>query len=107
MCPVHRVGAYLEGIPAGQRLWTAKPAEFVSTFRRLLTLLGTPEAARFTPKAFRAGRATALAVAGKSIGHILLAGEWRLAAFLRYVNEDAVDAAQLLDAAMAESSDEE
>ena len=38
-----------------------------------------------------------LAAEGKSIGAILQAGEWRSAAFLAYVDEEAVDASQLLD----------
>ena len=60
-------------------------------------MLGIPGAPSFSGKAFRAGKATALAAAGASIGQILLAGEWKSRAFLRYVDEDSVDASQLLE----------
>ena len=69
-------------------------------------MLGVPKATCFTGKVFRAGKATALAAAGASVGEILLAGEWKSRAFLRYVDEDAVDAAQLLES-MLDGSDSE
>ena len=37
-----------------------------------------------------------MAAFGATVGQILLAGEWRSQAFLRYVNTDMVDEAQLL-----------
>ena len=49
-------------------------------------------------KAYSAGKATAMAVEGATVGQILLAGEWRSQAFLRYVDTDVVDEAQLLSA---------
>lgn len=70
-------------------------------------MLGTDGAQRFTLKAFRAGKATELARSGKSLGAILSAGEWRSAAVLRYVDEDVVDAAEMLKTAVDQSSDEE
>ena len=75
--------------------------------RRLLTLLGVEHAQAYTLKAFRAGKATALAASGKSLGHILAAGEWRSSAFLSYVDTDVVDQAQLLDATLEASGDEQ
>ena len=57
----------------------------------------------FTFKAFRAGKATALAAAGKSIGTILRVGERRSSAFLAYVDEDVVDVVQLLSLAVDNS----
>ena len=78
----------------------------MKTLRRLLALLGVDGHSEFSLKAFRAGRATSLAAAGKSIGHILSAGEWRSAAFLSYIDTDAVDQAQLLDKTLDESDGE-
>ena len=75
-------------------------------FRRLLTLTHSPAALEYTFKAFRAGRATALAAAGKTVGEILTAGEWKSAAFLNYVDTDVVDQAQLLDKVVEQSDDE-
>ena len=60
-----------------------------------LSQLGETRAQSLTLKAFRAGRATHMASAGCSLGDILLAGEWRSAAFLKYVQIDTVDQAIL------------
>ena len=73
---------------------------------RFLTLLHVVDASRYTLKAFRAGRVTALAASGASIGEILLAGEWKSFALMRYIDMDAVDQAQLLNAAL-DASDKE
>ena len=67
-------------------------------------MLGVAGAKTFTLKAYRAGKATSMAAAGATIGQILLAGEWRSQAFLRYVDTDIVDHAQLLSA-VVEGSD--
>lgn len=74
--------------------------------RRILKALRVDRPDEFTLKMFRAGRATALAEEGKSIGDILNAGEWRSAAFLAYINEDVVDASQILDQVLSESDGE-
>ena len=50
----------------------------------------------FTLKAFRAGKATALANSGAPLGQILAAGEWKSRAVLNYVDEDVFDGAQLV-----------
>ena len=72
----------------------------------MLTLLGVAKVQGYTLKAFRVGKATALAASGKSLGQILAAGEWRSFAFLSYVDTDVVDQAQLLDATLEASGDE-
>ena len=64
--------------------------------RRFLAQLGVEHFEAFTLKAFRAGKATALANSGAPLGQILLAGEWKSKAVLNYVDEDVFDAAQLL-----------
>ena len=73
----------------------------------MLTLCATADVAKFTLKAFRAGKATALAASGKSLGTILQAGEWRSSAFMSYVDTDVVDAAQILDQTLGASDEEE
>ena len=77
------------------------------TLRRLLTLCSVPRPEAYTLKAYRAGKATALASAGKSLGDILSAGEWRSSAFLSYVDTDVVDHAQILDQTLAASDEED
>ena len=76
------------------------------TLRKYLNLLGIPNAQEYTLKAFRAGRATAMAAGGSSLGVILQAGDWRSAAFLRYLDETTIDTAAFLQQTL-EGSDEE
>ena len=87
-------------------MWAFTSQQFSQWLQRILTLLAVPGASSFTLKAFRAGKATALAAAGYSIGVIICAGEWSSRAFLAYIDGDAVDAAQLLQQALAASNDE-
>ena len=78
----------------------------LSGIRRALAALKVNSPAEYTFKTFRAGHATALAEEGKSLGHILRAGEWKSSAMLNCMDEDAVDAAQLLDLVLDDSDDE-
>ena len=57
----------------------------------------------FTLKAFRAGKANALVLAGAPLGQLLAAGEWRSRAVLKYVDEDVFDGARLIAAEMEHS----
>ena len=70
---------------------------------KLLTALEVEAPELYSLKMFRSGHATTLAAEGKSIGHILQAGEWRSAAFLSYLDEDAVDAAQIVEHLLSDS----
>ena len=106
LCVVCRVRTVLARHGPGHRLFNYTADRAVTTLRRMLTLLGVTNAQGYTLKAFRAGKATALAASGKSLGHILAAGEWRSSAFLSYVDTDVVDQAQLLDATLEASGDE-
>ena len=103
---VCRVFTHMGKHPAPHRLWELSAAVALRQLRRLLTLMAVPNAGAFTLKAFRAGKATALAAAGKSLDIILAAGEWRPSAFLSYVDTDVVDQAQVLDQTLAASDDE-
>ena len=76
------------------------------TLRTLLARIGVANAQVYTLKCYRAGKATALAASGESIGAILQAGEWRSAAFLSYVDEEVVDERQLLEDQLAASDDD-
>ena len=92
-CPTHRLSTVLSQFRAGQRLWNWTAPEFARLVKRLLFLLMTPGAERFTLKAFRAGKATELAKSGATLSAVLAAGEWKSSAFTKYVDEDAVDSA--------------
>ena len=92
LCPVHFVGVYVAQTNVGTPLLNFTVPQCVNAIKRALTLLGVENARCFSLKAFRAGHATELAKKGTPIGQILKAGEWRSSAFLRYVDEDVVDA---------------
>ena len=62
----------------------------------LLAILLVADPSRYTWKAFRAGKASAMAAAGQPLPKILQAGEWRSAAVLHYVDHDLLDAAAFL-----------
>ena len=105
-CPPHRLSPYLSKFKVGERLWGWTPAEFTRLMKRMLSLLLAPDAEKFSLKAFRAVKATELAKAGSALGSILAAGEWKSTAFMRYVDEDAVDASAVLGM-VTEASDSE
>jgi hypothetical protein len=94
-CIFHRLLKHMSSIKDGECLWTYTAYQFCQALRSLLSQLGETRAQSLTLKAFRAGRATHMASAGCSLGDILLAGEWRSAAFLKYVQIDTVDQAIL------------
>ena len=106
-CVVCRIQDRLRTRTTASRLWELSSDQALKQLRRLLVLLEEPNAQAYTLKAFRAGKATALAASGKSLGVILAAGEWRSAAFLSYVDTDAVDHAQILDQTLAASDEEQ
>ena len=68
----------------GMMLFFFSGTEFRRVLCRLLTLLSHNDASELTLKSFRAGRATSLAASGHSIGEILIAGESKSSAFLKY-----------------------
>ena len=103
---MHRLRHRLELGAVGTGIWTITHHYALTTLRQLLRRLGIENADKFTLKCFRAGRATQLAVDERSLGVILQAGEWRSAAFTRYIDEDKVDSATFLAQALAESDHE-
>ena len=106
-CPVHSVSTLLERRQVGERLWNFTSYALLRMLRRCLAVLGTEHAKAFTLKGFRAGHATELAVNGASWSQILMQGEWKSLAALRYIDADAVDASAASWEAVAGSSEEE
>ena len=106
LCLLHRLSAFLRGKAYGEAVWSFTAHSGLVAIRRLLTSLKVANPEDFTFKMFRAGHATALAADGKSLGHILAAGEWKSTAVLSYIDEDAVDAAVFIDVMLAESDGE-
>ena len=97
MCALHRIQS-LQMTP-GARLCEITAYEAAKLFRTRLAAVGIAKAQKFGFKAFRAGRATAMAAAGEPLAAILQAGEWRSAALLRYISETELDRKALLAAA--------
>eukprot|EP00930_Biecheleria_cincta_P003118 TRINITY_DN104055_c0_g1_i1.p1 TRINITY_DN104055_c0_g1~~TRINITY_DN104055_c0_g1_i1.p1 ORF type:complete len:613 (-),score=63.61 TRINITY_DN104055_c0_g1_i1:266-2104(-) len=104
-CIVHRLAAYTVDGVQGSKLFKFTSHELLSTVRRFLTILEFPRVEQLTLKSFRAGKATEMAKRGCSLGTILCAGEWRSAAFLRYVDEDAVDLSMAFEEVLASDED--
>ena len=75
----------------GQALFNKTAPQLLKRFRDLLSLLKIPGSERFGFKAFRAGKATDLAKSGCPVHIIMMMGQWRSAALLRYVSPDALD----------------
>ena len=83
-------------VTVGVKLFPLNGIEFRRVLCRLLILLGHNDASHVTLKSFRAGRATSLAASGHSIGEILVAGEWKSCAFLKYCQADGLSVPALL-----------
>ena len=99
ICPVHMLVAHVKGmhIEPGQKLFPGvTPAIALRMYHRFLTLVGQPKAKKYTFKSFRAGKASAMAGEGFTLGQILEAGEWRSRAVFNYLDVDAIDAAEVL-----------
>ena len=103
LCVVHRLQPVLEKLCPGALVFGFSAYEFHSILKKFLAMLAVDGAESFTLKAFRAGKATALAEAGAPLGQLLAAGEWRSKAILNYVDEDVFDGAQLIAAEMENS----
>ena len=106
-CAVHRMAVRLQRTEVGSKVWGFKEAALQVEIKRSLAALKHPTAEQFSFKAFRAGRATELAQLGYSLSFILQAGEWKSSAFLRYIDEDAVDHSTFLTAAIEDGEDED
>jgi hypothetical protein len=109
LCLLHsHLPAFLDKFTEGEHLfghWPGEKAYVARTqLRRVLSLLGIPEANRYGLKAFRAGRATQMAADGYNLAGIMSAGEWASKAALTYINDDAVDK-EIFTMAAANESD--
>ena len=91
-CVSHRLQRRLQGMTPGQQLFTLSPAQLLKRFRDMLALLDVSHFGRLGFKAFRAGKATALAKEGCPTHVIMQMGQRRSVAILRYVTPDALDA---------------
>ena len=92
----------------GDRVFGGSASQYLHSLRRMLTMLLHPQAAAFTLKAFRAGRASQMTRDGASWQEIQAAGEWRGLSSLPYISKTAIDDyASLMMSIEASSEDEE
>ena len=91
LCLSHRLKERLSSMQAGAHLFHLTASQFLRRFRNLLSLLHVPGSNAFSFKAFRAGKATALAKSGCPVHVIMQMGQWKSAAMLNYVSPDALD----------------
>ena len=104
-CVVHR---FLELAGTVGTTWFNDTAyQTQKVLRDSLEGLKIPLASAFTLKSFRAGKATAMAANGDGLAAILQAGEWKSAAFLRYVSETEIDRMRMLQFAFDDDEIEE
>ena len=89
----------------GERLFEAKPADMMKLIKSESHKMSI-QADILTWKAFRVGHATHLASTGTEVRTIMMAGEWRSAAYANYVDNDTLDAEVFLNA-LLENSDKE
>jgi len=114
-CAVHSMLAWVsaQGVRQGEHILRMRDGsqptagKALSALKRVLGVLGVPNAAAVSFKAFRAGKATSMASSGYTLAQILNAGEWRSSAYIKYVDETLADEQEVLRQAVENSSDEE
>lgn len=108
LCPVHTLATFFAkrgsgGIvlygagTSGGHLFNTSPAAFQLVLRRLANQLGIPRASSLTSKAFRRGSARELLRSNCTMAQVLVAGQWRSAAFLNYLARSEVDERAIFD----------
>eukprot|EP00435_Cladocopium_sp_Y103_P036239 s772_g9.t1 len=85
MCLGHRILSAPDHIAVGQSVCQLTASQLLYRLHRLLAMLLVADPCNYKWKAFRAGKASAMAKAGQPLPQILQAGEWRSAAVLNYV----------------------
>ena len=106
-CVVHVLQRRLAEMPVGARLFPFTASQVQRSLRQTLGLLSVEHSGEFTLKAFRAGRATAMAAEGANMTAIMQAGEWRSWAALRYIDADQVDQAHVMRRVVVDSEEED
>ena len=108
-CPACRtfLMAFTKKLKVGDRLFTRTASQMAGCIRAALRILGLEHKAGFTWKAARSGRATELAAQGMPLAQIMDLGEWKSSAILNYIDESAVDAAEMLRPAEVEDDEDD
>ena len=107
-CPMHALGAWLRQQPSGSAPWVAWSAE--SARRQLRAALrgaGIGNAEAYGTHAFRRGHAQDILEGGGRLEEILRAGDWRMPAWMRYLNSERLEQLAVAEAHLAESSSDD
>ena len=92
-CIVHAFwDGWMSFLPEGEAPWNGQTPHFVigrlrADLAKLAPVVTEPE--KYGTHDFRRGRAEDLRISGSTLAEILQAGQWKSAAFLRYINEVA------------------
>ena len=93
MCAVHTLwDKFWASRAEGEQPWAhIGPSQARARLRRLLQRLQVPRAHEYGTHDFRRGHAEDMKKCGSTLAEILLAGQWRSAAFMTYLDEAALD----------------
>ena len=108
VCPVHVLGPILDATPEGQPLFggiTAKNA--LEVLRGTLKVLKIKDAKFYGTHDFERGHALDLERSGAPLWKILEAGEWRSAAFLKYLDLNLIDRDVVVQAHLDDDTENE
>ena len=98
-CPVHVLGAFMSGLPAGAQPFAhIKPAQALTALRELLKEVGVANAQVHRTHDFRRGHAEDLRHNGSRLFEILDAGDWRSGAFLAYLDKEKLECDRVAEA---------
>ena len=106
--PPYTLGKFCADSAAQQPFAGFRPDAVLSALRAALQELGVPRHDAYRTRDFRRGHAQDMAVRGSRLADILRAGDWRSAAFLSYLDRDALEDSAVREAhGGASSSDED
>ena len=107
-CPVHCLARFLEAVPAGTCVWGGLNATNCNVDLKVcLECTGVRGASDFTTHSLRRGHGDDLRRSGGTLCTILNAGGWKSSAFMNYMDTQHLESCAVLEAHMAESSDDE
>ena len=105
-CVYHRCESFLAQRTRGEVLWAVKPYQTMKLIKQACAMLKVENAEALSWKSFRAGKASAMANKGDSLGKILQYGEWSSTALLNYIDENCIGEARALESGLISSGEE-
>ena len=106
-CPVHELAKMVDWSSDRPLFEGMSSGEALRGLRRILQEMAEPEAAHYKTHDLRRGHAEDLRASGATLREILLAGDWRSPAFLKYLNLEKLESEAVVQAHWDESSSDE